>query len=126
ILPAALNTEILSAPRVLIRTGSFPDPEKWNSDFWSLSPELVDFLAGQGVRLVGIDTPSIDPEADSELLSHAAVYRHGLAVLEGLVLTKVPDGIYELIALPLRLEGCEASPVRAVLRSLKEDLEDGV
>jgi arylformamidase len=105
----------ITAPRVLLRTGTFPDPERWNSDFASLSPELVHFLADRGVVLVGIDTPSIDLQDDKALLSHTAVAARDLAVLEGIVLDGVPDGAYTLIALPLKLEGADASPVRAVL-----------
>ena len=108
----------LEAPRVLLRTGTFPEPEGWNSDFASLSPELVDALAAAGVVLVGIDTPSVDPFDDAELESHRALRRHGIANLEGLVLGHVPPGRYTLIALPLPLEGADASPVRAALAPL--------
>jgi arylformamidase len=114
IRPENLTTDV-KAPRVLLRTCSFPDPERWTGDFLALSPQLVDFLADRSVRLVGIDTPSIDPADDKELLSHAAVYRRDMAVLEGIVLDGVEDGLYTLVALPLRLEGADASPVRAVL-----------
>lgn len=103
------------APRVLFHTGTFPDPDQWNGDFAALTPELVDVLAAQGVVLVGIDTPSIDLADDKVLHTHHAVARHDLAVLEGIVLDHVAPGLYTLIALPLRLEGADASPVRAVL-----------
>lgn len=103
------------APRVLLRTGSFPDPDVFNTDFCSLSPELVDLLADAGVVLVGIDTPSVDP-FDSKLLeSHQAIARRDLAILEGVLLDHVQPGLYTLVALPLRLAGADASPVRAVL-----------
>ena len=108
-------TAPVEAPRVLLRTGTFPDPEAWGSDFASLSPELVDALAGRGVVLVGIDTPSVDPFDDGELESHRALRRHGMANLEGLVLSHVPAGRYTLIALPLPLAEADASPVRAAL-----------
>lgn len=115
LLPSHLEGRRIEATRVLLRTESFPNPENWNSDFNSLSPELVHFLAAQGVQLVGIDTPSVDP-ADSELLeSHQAIYEHGLSILEGIVLSQVPEGIYFLSALPLRIKGADASPVRAIL-----------
>lgn len=103
------------APRVLFWTGTFPDPERWNTDFASLSPELVDLLAAQGVVLVGLDTPSVDLMDDKLLLSHQALARHDMANLEGLVLDHVQPGLYTLIALPLRLLGADASPVRAAL-----------
>lgn len=103
------------APRVLLRTGTFPDPDRFDEDFAALSPELVEVLAAEGVVLVGIDTPSVDLCHDQELLSHTAIARHDLAVLEGIVLDHVAPGRYTLIALPLRLVGADASPVRAVL-----------
>jgi arylformamidase len=105
----------ISAKRVLFRTDSFNNPDEWKNDFNSLSPELIHFLADEGVRLVGIDTPSVDP-ADSKLLeSHQALYARDFAVLEGIVLSNVKDGLYDLIALPLKIKGSDASPVRAIL-----------
>ncbi|MGZ3689604.1 MAG: cyclase family protein, partial [Bdellovibrionota bacterium] len=80
-----------------------------------LSAELIDALAAKGVILVGIDTPSVDPAEDQALETHQAIARHNLANLEGIVLDQVPEGIYELTALPLKLQGADASPVRAVL-----------
>lgn len=103
------------APRILVRTGTFPDPDVFDEDFAALSPELIEHLAPRGVRLVGIDTPSIDLCHDKVLHTHLAVARHDLAVLEGIVLDHVEPGLYTLIALPLRIEGADASPVRAVL-----------
>jgi len=105
----------IRAPRVLFKTGSYPDPTHFNPDFCSLSPALIEHLAGEGVRLIGIDTPSIDPADSKNLPSHAMVATHDLAILEGIVLDHVDDGVYQLVALPLRLEGADASPVRAVL-----------
>ncbi len=106
------------APRLLLATGTFPDPERFNEDFAALSPQLVDHLHDQGVILVGIDTPSVDLFDSKDLPSHQACLRHDMAILEGVVLTEVPDGVYELIAVPLKLVGFDASPVRAVLRTL--------
>ena len=108
----------LSAPRVLLRTGTFPDPRRWNNDFASLSPELVDALHRRGVMLIGIETPSVDPFDSKALEAHQAFARNDMAILEGLVLDGVAEGEYELIALPLRIRGGDASPVRAVLRTL--------
>lgn len=109
---------MIEARRVLFRTNSFPNPDHWNHDFNSLSPELLHFLADEGVVLVGIDTPSVDPADSKALESHQALFARDLAVLEGLTLDQVSAGIYELIAPPLRLEGADASPVRAILREI--------
>ena len=115
ILPEHLNGVAIRAPRVLFKTGSFPNPDSWNADFNSLSPELVDWLAVKGGLLVGLDTPSVDPADSKALESHQAIYRGNMAILEGVVLEGVPDGVYTLIALPLKIEGGDASPVRAIL-----------
>lgn len=105
----------IEAPRILFRTLSFPSPQNWNSDFMSLSPEVIEFLFDRKCVLVGIDTPSVDPEQSKALESHQALYRTGMAVLEGLVLTHVPEGLYSLMAVPLPIEHADASPVRALL-----------
>ncbi|MCH7345133.1 arylformamidase [Pelomonas sp. CA6] len=102
-------------PRVLVRCCERAD-RHWNPDFSAYAPETVQWLAAQGVRLIGIDTPSVDPGASKTLDSHQQLRRADLRVLENLVLDEVPEGDYELIALPLRLAGACASPVRAVLR----------
>ena len=103
------------APRILIRTYR-RQPRQWDPDLAGIAPELIERLAGLGVKLIGIDSASVDP-ADSVLLeSHQALRRYGLRVLENLCLDAVDAGDYELIALPLKLMDCEASPVRAVLR----------
>lgn len=67
--------------------------------------------------LIGIDTPSVDLLDDRALLSHGRFLAHDMAILENLVLADVPAGCYDLIALPLRLAGFDASPVRAVLQT---------
>ena len=109
----------VAAPRLLLATGTFPDPEEFNEDFAALSPVLVEALHRQGVRLLGVDTPSVDPFSSKDLPAHQAFLRHDMAILEGLVLHQVPEGVYELIALPLRLAGFDASPVRAILRAVE-------
>ncbi len=113
----AVNIPI-QAERVLFKTGTYPDPNSFNEDFAALSPELVDMLATKGVKLVGIDTPSVDLFESKDLPVHKTFLKHDMAILEILALQDVPDGLYELIALPLKLVGLDASPVRAILRSL--------
>ena len=70
VLPRDLTTPI-RAERLLLATGTYPDPEQFNEDFAALSPELVETLHGRGVKLVGIDTPSVDPFTSSDLPAHA-------------------------------------------------------
>lgn len=116
IYPRHLDGKVIATPRVLFRTDTFPDPRNWNDDFAALSPELIDWLHARGVVLVGIDTPSVDPFESKELEAHQALARCDIANLEGVVLSDVEEGRYELIALPLKIRNGDASPVRAVLR----------
>jgi arylformamidase len=118
VFPAHVRGKNLIAPRVLLRTGTFPDPHKWNEDFAYLTPDVVDYLYDHGVMLIGIDTPSVDAFDSKALEAHNAFARNDMAMLEGLVLDDVEEGEYELIAPPLRIHGADASPVRAVLRTL--------
>jgi len=106
-------------PRVLVRTYARAPVDRWDGDLAAYAPQTVELLAGRGVLLVGIDTASIDPAASKLLPSHQVVRQRGLRVLENLVLDEVPEGDYELIALPLKLTTADASPVRAVLRELR-------
>lgn len=116
--PEDLAAEVTEA-RVLIRTNTYPDPNQFNEDFAALAPELIDHHATRGGLLIGLDTPSVDLFSSKDLPSHQAALRHDIALLEGVVLTDAPDGVYELIALPLKLAGFDASPVRAVLREAR-------
>ena len=104
-------------PRVLVRT-CIKAPTHWSPEFSAFAPETIVWLAGLGVRLVGIDSQSVDPADSKTLDSHRLLLQHDLRVLENLVLDDVPAGDYELIALPLKLTTADASPVRAVLREL--------
>ncbi|MDQ7006038.1 MAG: cyclase family protein [Acidobacteriota bacterium] len=110
-LPVAITAE-----RVLFATGTRPDPEVFTEDFAAIDPRLAESLADRGVRLIGIDTPSVDLFDAPDLPTHKTCLRRNLRILENLALGGVEPGLYELIALPLHLVGFEASPVRAVLR----------
>lgn len=104
--------------RVLICTYRRFPHDSWDSDFRPLAPETVHLIAERGGRLVGVDAPSLDPETSKTMDAHMAVRARGLAILEGLVLDGVAPGAYELIALPLKIGGGDAAPVRAILREL--------
>ena len=105
-------------PRVLLRTYRQMPVDRWDPALAAYAPATIERLADLGVQLVGIDTASIDPADSKTLDSHQVIRRRGLRVLENLVLDEVPEGDYELIALPLKLVSADASPVRAVLREL--------
>lgn len=105
----------ITAPRVLFKTNSFPNPNIFNQDFNGFSGEVIEYLQEKNCVLIGIDTPSIDPFDDKVLESHHAIAKSNIVNLEGLVLAHVAPGTYTLIALPLKISGGDASPVRAVL-----------
>ncbi|WP_322010064.1 arylformamidase [Paraburkholderia sp. J12] len=107
-------------PRILLRTYDKAPVERWDSAFCAVAPETIDLLAAHGVRLIGIDTPSLDPQESKTMDAHHRIRAHGMAILEGIVLDAVAPGDYELIALPLKFATLDASPVRAVLRALPE------
>ncbi|MEE2566608.1 arylformamidase [Hyphobacterium marinum] len=104
--------------RVLFRTYDTFPRDRWDSDFTAISADLIKKMALAGVKLVGTDAASLDPEDSKTLDAHNAVRRAGMRILEGLVFDGVPDGDYELIALPLKIAGADAAPVRAILREL--------
>jgi arylformamidase len=105
-------------PRVLVRTCERA-PTAWSEDFAAYAPQTLEWLAARGVKLVGIDSQSVDPATSKTLDSHRVLLKYDLRVLENLVLDDVPEGDYELIALPLKLVQACASPVRAILRELR-------
>lgn len=109
---------LAGAERVLFRTYEHFPHDRWDSDFTAIAPAVIARLRQMGVRLVGTDAASLDPETSKTLDAHQEVKAGDMRILEGLVLDDVPPGRYELIALPLRIAGADASPVRAILREL--------
>lgn len=106
-------------PRVLFRTYDQAPQNQWDASFTAIAPASIALLATHGVILVGTDTPSLDPQESKTMEAHLMIKKHGMAILEGLVLDDIAPGDYELIALPLKLANLDASPVRAVLRELR-------
>jgi arylformamidase len=104
--------------RVLVRTCRHFSVAHFDAQLTAFHPDTVQHLADLGVTLIGIDSASIDPADSKALPSHQVIRQRGLRVLENLLLDGVPEGDYELIALPLKLMTADASPVRAVLREL--------
>jgi arylformamidase len=111
---------IIQAPRLLFKTQSFPHPHLWNGDFLAFEADMLITLAEKKVRLVGIDTPSVDPADSKRLDAHQILKNKKMSVLEGIDLRAVPEGCYFLMALPLNIQDADASPVRAVLVTLDE------
>lgn len=113
-----LGLDLSRLERLLFRTLAGAPGEAFPGPFPYLSPEAARSIALAGVKLVGIDTPSLDPVDSKDLPAHHILLERGVGMLEGLDLRGVPPGDYELIALPLKLAGLDASPVRAILREL--------
>lgn len=121
VLPEHVQPFLAQIPqRVLFRTYINAPQLQWDSDFPSVASATIDLLAQHGVRLIGIDSPSLDPQESKTLDAHLRVKAHEMAILEGIVLDDIAAGDYELICLPLKLAGLDASPVRAILRSLHQ------
>ncbi|MCB9451275.1 MAG: cyclase family protein [Anaerolineaceae bacterium] len=115
------HVDLTGAERLLIHSpvSDLPD-DQWPETFPYLSVELIAWLAGLGIRLIGLDSPSVDAFTSTDLPCHHALNRHKIVNIETLQLRGVPDGQYELVALPLKLAGACGSPVRAVLRPQAE------
>jgi len=104
--------------RLLLRTGASIARGAFPEDWPALSAECAAELVARGLRLLGVDCPSVDRRTSATLATHHALFDGGAAVLENLDLHLVPDGEYELVAYPLKLADLDAAPVRAVLREL--------
>lgn len=120
LLPADFaHVNLVGAERLLIHSwvSDLPDTA-WPEVFPYLSVELIEWCADLGIVLIGLDSPSVDAFDSKELLCHHALNRYKMVNIETLQLSGIPDGDYELIALPLKLDKACGSPVRAVLRSL--------
>jgi len=106
-------------PRLLLKTAAWTDHTRFPETVPVLDTDVPAWLKAQGVILIGLDVPSVDAIDSKDLPTHHALAECGIAILEGLDLAEVPEGCYELIALPLKLVGADGAPVRAILRSLE-------
>lgn len=108
------------APRVLFRTGGWPEGTLFPQTIPVMEPELPGWLAERDVKLIGLDLPSVDPLDSKTLDRHHSLNRGGIHILEGLTLALVAPGLYDLIALPLKLADADGSPVRTVIRAISK------
>jgi arylformamidase len=117
--PADLaGVDLRSAERLLVRGPDRLRDDQWKDDFFYCSVEAARLVAKSGLKLLGLDSPSMDFMTSKELEAHKTLVAGGVAILESLDLSAVQDGRYELIALPLKMAGGDGSLVRAVLREL--------
>ncbi|WP_099363866.1 arylformamidase [Fredinandcohnia onubensis] len=110
--------DLSGVKRLLIRTNSWENRNRFPTSITSLNPEIALYLAEKGIQLIGVDTPSVDQLDSKDLQAHHQLHKRGIHILEGIVLEHVDPGDYELIALPLPIVGADGSPVRAVLKKL--------
>jgi len=106
--------------QILLRTSLPNKPERFPNKIPQLHPDLAPFLRERGIKLLGVDLPSVDQTESKELLTHHALHREGIQILENIMLDHVPEGLYRLIALPLPIVGADGSPVRAVIKRIRE------
>ncbi|WP_059173923.1 arylformamidase [Bacillus sp. FJAT-27445] len=104
--------------RLLLKTSVPNNPDHFPERIQEIQPDIAAFLSEKGIKLLGVDVPSVDPLDSKDMATHHALYRHGIQILENLMLDGIDDGVYELIALPLALKDADGSPVRAVIRKL--------
>jgi arylformamidase len=109
----------LQGQRLLLRTGRSVAGGQFPAEWPTLSEACVRELLGRGLRLLGVDAPSVDPRESKTLPVHHMLFSGNAYILENLDLRRVPQGSYELIALPQKLMALDAAPVRAVLRDTK-------
>lgn len=103
--------------RLLIRTNKLDrDLYQFPAQITHLRPDAAPYLAEKGIRLIGVDTPSVDSLDSEDLKTHHALFHHGIHILENIRLDHVHMGICELSAVPLALQNGDGSPVRAVIR----------
>ncbi|WP_350019770.1 arylformamidase [Priestia flexa] len=108
--------DLAGVTRLLIKTGAWTNRETFPTSIPPVDKGVAEYLEEQGVRLLGLDLPSVDPLDSKELAAHHELAAHSVHILEGLVLDAIEEGDYELAALPLSLAEADGSPVRAVLR----------
>lgn len=112
------TVDFSNANQLLLRTTVKQNQDQFPKRVPQLSPLLAPFLKENGIHLLGVDIPSVDPLDSKEMATHHALCNHGIAILENVVLHHLTPGLYELIALPLKIKGADGSPVRAVVRKI--------
>jgi arylformamidase len=113
-----VNINLDECKIVLFKTMSWTDRTTFPTNITYVKTGVAQWLAERGVTLIGVDVPSVDPVDSKELPAHHELSSHNIHILEGLVLDKIQEGVYELIALPLPVVGADASPVRAIIRPI--------
>ena len=112
---ADIGSAAESAPRLLLKTGVWKDPKNFPDWIPVIAADVPQWLKERDVKLLGLDVPSVDPIDAKVLVNHHGLAAANVAIVESLDLSEVEAGIYHLSALPLRIVGGDAAPVRAIL-----------
>ncbi|MBW3112852.1 MULTISPECIES: arylformamidase [Bacillaceae] len=110
-----MKVDFTSVKKVLFKTGAWKEPARFPEHIPPINKELAPFLKEKGIDLIGVDLPSVDPLDSKDLKAHHSLRECDIGILEGIDLSHVDPGVYELVALPLPLKEGDGSPVRAVL-----------
>ncbi|SEH47429.1 Kynurenine formamidase [Halobacillus karajensis] len=113
------NVNLNGVSKVLFHTNSWEDRTRFPDSYTVIADDVGPYLKTQNIDLIGVDTPSVDPETSKELIGHHTLYNNDILILEGIDLSNVAPGFYELFAFPLKMEQADGSPVRAVLRTIE-------
>ena len=107
--------ELQNAPRLLVKTGVWRDPKVFPDPIPTVARDVPAWLQGRGVKLLGLDVPSVDEIDAKELVNHYALGAAGINIVESLDLSAASAGHYNFVALPLKIAGGDGSPLRAIL-----------
>ena len=102
--------------RVLLKTKHTVDVEQFPERIPVIDPTSAAYLKKNGVKLLGVDVPSVDPLISKKVAAHHALYQHNIQIVENLLLENITQGLYDFIALPLKVVGADGAPVRAVIK----------
>lgn len=109
------GTILLVKTQHTYETGIFP------AGVPALTEEAAKYIGGLGIKLFGVDVPSVDDIDSKDLKIHHTLYENDIMIIENVVLTEAPGGYYDFIALPLKIEGADGSPVRAAVKKRGSD-----
>jgi len=109
------STLIREASRLLVKTGVWIDSTVFPKKIPVLAPDVAEWLRARGVKLLGVDLPSMDAIDAKVLQNHHALARAGIVIIESLDLSDVESGVYNFVALPLKIAGGDGAPVRAIV-----------
>lgn len=118
-----LKTVNIQGSILLIKSNAATDKSIFPEEVPTLTVDAVDYLYELGIKLFGIDVPSVDHVNSKTLEIHHALHAHDIMIIENVVLDDVTSGLYDFIGLPLKIKGADGSPVRAVVRRKESHYE---